>query len=273
MSEAKLALIAGNGELPYELASTAIAAGREMICVALSKEAEKNLRSLKLPTVRYSPVEAYKILEFLQKEKAGEITFIGKVPKLEFFKSMHKLEKRALDRVLSLPDLHDDTLHGLVVDFVELEHRIKVIDQTKYLRKFFPKAQCFSKRQPTSAELEEIHYGMKIAKEMGRLDIGQSVVVQSKSILAVEAIEGTNACIKRARASLGPFARNKRITICKVSKPDQDPRFDVPTLGLATLKACGKDNIVAFEAEQCMFLNQQESIAYADANNICLIAI
>ncbi len=269
----KLALVAGNGELPYELAAAAKAAGRELTCIALSHEAEKQLKPLKLQLRRFNPIEVFKMLAYLKEAGASEITFIGKVPKLEFFKSMHKLDTRILDQILKLPDTHDDTLHGLVVDIVEKQHGIKVVDQTIYLRKFFPIAQCFSKRQPTATELEEINYGICIAKEMGRLDIGQSVVVQNKSILAVEAIEGTNACIKRARASLGLFARNKKITICKVSKPNQDQRFDVPTIGLATLKAAGTNSIIAMEAGACMFLNQQESITYADANNICLIAV
>jgi len=269
----KLALVAGNGELPYELASSALAAGRELIAISLSHEAERRLAPLKIKNKRFNVIEVYKMLDYVKAEAAEEITFIGKVPKLEFFKAMHKLDKRILDRILQLRDTHDDSLHGLVVEIIEKEHGIKVIDQTIYLRKLFPAAQCFSKRQPSTQELEEINYGMRIAKEMAGLDIGQSVVVQNKSILAVEAIEGTNACIKRARASLGIFARNRHISVCKVSKPNQDLRFDVPTIGLATLKAAGANSIIAMEAEACMFLNQEECIRYANANNICLVAI
>ncbi len=271
----KLALIAGNGELPYLVASSAIESGREVLAVALSAEAERRLKVVSSPLIsihRYAPVEVYSILNLLQRNSARDLIFIGKVPKLEFFKSICRLDPKLLERVRALPDLHDDTLHYALLDFLETEHGLHVVEQTQYLRKYFPVAQVFTRRKPSDRELDEIRYGFKLAKSMAALDVGQTVAVQQKSIIAVEAIEGTNACIKRARKLLR-WTPNKQVMICKVSKPNQDQRFDVPTIGIETIKQLGRGDILAIEAKETMFLNQVEAIKIADKRGICLLAI
>ncbi len=267
-----LAIIAGNGELPYLLASSALEESRPVLAIALSREAERRLETLKIEIYRYAPVEVYSILNLLQRKSIQELVFIGKVPKLEFFKSLHRLDSSLMQKLHSLPDLHDDTLHYALLDFIEKEHGLRIADQTHYLRKYFPPAQNFTKRQISAEELSEIRYGLSIAKTLGSLDIGQTAVIQNKSVLAVESIEGTNACIKRARA-LVRWSPNPRVIVCKSSKPNQDPRFDVPTVGLQTLRSMGKGDILAIEASETMFLNQKEAITRANQNNIAIISV
>lgn len=274
----KLALIAGRGGLPQMMAESALEQGVSVLALALTSSIKRTLVDLekKYPenfTLKeVDPVKVTKMLELIKSEGAEQITFIGKVPKMEFFQRLPFMEKKFIKKIQSLPDLHDDTLHSLVTEVVEQDYGLKVADQTKYMRKYFSSEQTFTKRQATDEELEEIDYGLRLAKENGRLDIGQTVVVQKKSVLAVEAIEGTNECIKRAKSLLGFFSKDKHITVCKASKPNQDQRFDVPTLGLGTVRCAGPGSIIAFEANETLFVEQKEAIEYADKNNILIVA-
>lgn len=268
----KLILIAGYGELPIKLAQSAQAQGVEVVVLALNNEIYKEMKD-SFEIYKFSPIEIYPMLNKIKDLGYENITFIGKVPKMDFFKNIHKLDKSLLEQVYKLANLNDDSLHLRIVEFLEVEHGLKVIDQTKYLKSCFPGEQVFTKRRPTVAELEEISYGLSMAKGIAALDLGQAVVVKNKSVIAVEAIEGTNQCIKRAVKSLGLFAKSKTITVCKVSKPNQDQRFDVPVIGLQTLRILPKGSILAFEAKECFFLDQEAAIKYADSNDIIIASV
>ena len=124
---------------------------------------------------------------------------------------------------------------------------------------------------PTQEELYDIEYGFKTAKEMGKLDIGQSVVMKNRMIMAVEAIEGTDKCIKRG----AKLARGKGAVVVKVAKPNQDKRFDIPTVGIKTLKTMRRygASVLALEAGETIIVNQEEMIKYADKHKISIIAV
>ena len=126
------------------------------------------------------------------------------------------------------------------------------------------------KIQPTEAQLSDVEYGYKIAKEMGELDIGQSVVIKDRMIMAIEAIEGTDKCIKRG-CKLG----KKDSVIVKVSKPKQDKRFDIPAFGLRTLKTMKryKAKLIAVEANETILVDYEKTIEFADKNNIVVMAV
>ncbi len=267
----KLVLVAGYGELPDKLAESACQAGEELVVLALNNETYKRL-SKKYTTYKFTPIEVFPMLDKCREHGAKYITFIGKVPKLDFFKNIHKLDKRLLQQISKLKNLNDDSLHLKLADFLKEEGDLTVVDQTKYLKDYFPAAQVFTKRSPTADELEEINYGLQMAKSIAALDIGQAVVVKNRSVIAVESIEGTNACIKRAVNQLGIFAQSKSVCVCKVAKPNQDKRFDVPTVGLKTLKAMSPASILAFEANETFFVEQEAAIAYANQNNIAIIS-
>lgn len=268
----KLVLVAGYGELPDRLAEAATREGVELIVLALNNDTYKRMKKLYV-CFKYSPIEVFSMLDKCREHCAKYITFIGKVPKLEFFKNLHKLDKRLLELISKLKNMNDDSLHLMLVDFLSKEADLTVIDQTKYLRDYFPGPQVLTKRQPTNDELEEIVYGLSIAKGIAALDIGQTVVVKNRAVIAVEAIEGTNASIQRAIRKLGIFAKSKTVTVCKVAKPNQDNRFDVPTVGLKTLKAMNAGSILAFEANKTFFIEQEQSIKYANANDISIVSL
>ena len=118
--------------------------------------------------------------------------------------------------------------------------------------------------------MEDVNYGFWLAKEMGKVDVGQSVVIKDKMIMAVEAIEGTDKCIKR-----GAKLAKKNACVVKVSKPKQDKRFDIPTVGLRTLHTMKryKANLLAVEANETIIVDQEKVIKYADDNHIVLMAV
>jgi UDP-2,3-diacylglucosamine hydrolase len=268
----KLCLVAGNGELPVRLAKSALANNVELLIIALSNDNLKKLQGLTSNVHRYSVVDIYPVLEKIKSQGHKKITFIGKVPKIDFIKNLYRLDKRLINKIKELKDWNDDSLHFKVLDFAERENGLEIIDQTIFLRELFPKAQCFTSRELVGEEITEAKFALEMAKGIGELDIGQTVVVSNKSVIAVEAIEGTNACIKRAQKTFGFFQRNQRIIVAKTSKPNQDRRFDVPTIGLETIKAMPRHSNLVFEAEETFFVNQDEAITLANQKNISITA-
>ena len=127
-----------------------------------------------------------------------------------------------------------------------------------------------TKRKPTEEQVIDIEYGYKTAKQMGQLDIGQSVVMKDRMILAVEAIEGTDRCIKRG----AKLARKKGAVVVKVAKPKQDKRFDITAVGIKTLKTMKRygADVLALEALETIMVEQQEMIKFADRNNMIIMA-
>jgi DUF1009 family protein len=271
MSEKKIGLIAGNGELPILATKAMQKAGYQVLAGAVTAEAFENLKSL-TEAYKYSPWEAFSILKKAKELNIKEVVFIGKVPKTILFQNLHKFDFKIISELKKMLNFNDDSIHLKLVDFVEKEHGIKIVDQTKFLRELFPAEQVFTKRVPTKSEYESIQYGLKHAKAIAAYDIGQTVVVSDSSIYAVEAIEGTDKCIQRAYKLANSWQHSRELIVCKVAKPDQDNRFDVPAVGLRTLKSIKKNGILAFEAHETFFVNQKEAIAYADKHNIAIVS-
>jgi DUF1009 family protein len=268
----KVGLVAGYGELPQLAAKALREKGFHVICCALADSTYKILKD-EYETYKYSPVEILKALDLAKKLEIKKVLFIGKVLKLDFFKNLHKLDLKLLSRLKEFNDFSDDSIQLRLAKYLEQEHDLEILDQTKYLRSLFPTAQIFTKRSPTEDEWEEINYGLKIAKSIAAEDIGQTAVVSNRSIYAIEAIEGTDKCIQRAKRLKTFWDKNKDIFVCKVAKPNQDQRFDVPTIGLGTVKSIQKNGFIAFEANETFFVNQKETIAYANQNNISIVSV
>ncbi len=156
-----------------------------------------------------------------------------------------------------------------IVDEIEREG-FKVLDQTVYLKPFMPKVGVFSKAQPTEEQWADICFGFELAKQMGALDIGQTVVVKHKAAMAIEAIEGTDKCILRG----GELGRGEAVVV-KTEKPNQDVRFDVPAVGIKTLMSMIDSGckVLAVEAEKTIFVQQQDVLDMADRHGIVICAV
>ena len=155
---------------------------------------------------------------------------IGKVTKELMFSNQVAADARMGLLLAGLPDHSDDTIMLAVVRELASEG-IGVLDQTALIRSMMPGPGVLTRREPTPAEMADMEFGFSMAKEIGALDIGQTVVVKNRAVMAVEAIEGTDACIVRG----GELGRGG-VTVAKVAKPNQDLRFDVPSVGPGTIR-------------------------------------
>jgi UDP-2,3-diacylglucosamine hydrolase len=264
-----LAIIAGEGKLPIILAQSMKARGNKVVAFALSDTIHACIAPHVDVAYEVGPGQIGKIHKLLAHNGVGGVVLIGKVPKINLLRNLHKLDWVAIKELSKLPNFNDDSIQLGVGDLLD-RNGFKVLTQTEFLRHLFPSVGVLTKRQPTGEEYVDIEYGLKMAKEIARLDIGQTVVVKDRMILAIEAIEGTDETIRRAvKLARGP------IVVAKVSKPNQDQRFDIPTVGMNTLDAMKHEKrggVLAIEAGETMIVEKEEMIAYADANGISIVA-
>ncbi len=266
--ENKQGLIAGDGLLPVELAKNAKENGFEVICIALSSDNRNELKKYCSKVYDLAPGELLKIKDVLLKNEIKQLTFIGKVSKSLVVKRP-RFDSLAVEFLKQATRLNDDAIMLFLVDELA-KLGVTVLDQTIFIKHLMASRGVLGKVQPTEALLSDVEYGYKIAKEMGQLDIGQSVVIKDRMIMAIEAIEGTDRCIKRG-CKLG----KKDAVIVKVAKPQQDKRFDIPAFGLRTLKTMHKykAKLIAVEANETILVDQKKTIEFADKHGIIVMAV
>jgi len=192
----------------------------------------------------------------------------GKITKTRMFNHL-KPDARLLRVFEKTPIRNDDALlKALAGEFIA--EGIHVCDSTTFLSGLLPKKGTLTKREPTEEEWLDIRYGHEIAKKIAGLDIGMTVVVKNRAILAVEAIEGTDEAILRG-GKLG----NGQVTVVKVARPQQDMRFDLPVIGIDTIRTLGevKARCLAIEEEKTLLLDREESISLADAADMAIVVI
>ncbi len=218
-------------------------------------------------------------IRYFHRHGVTEVTMAGKIFKVRLFEPWRWLRNLPDLRTIRMflphfltrkKDCRDDSLLGTVVEEFASEG-IRFLPVTDSAPELLVKEGQLTRRGPTAWQQKDIEFGWQIAKEMGRLDVGQSVVVKDQAVLAVEAVEGTDECIRRA----GALCRAGGFTVVKVAKPQQDMRFDVPTIGLGTLEtlqaAGGK--VLAVEAGKTIFLDQAAVIEYADCQGLVIVAL
>lgn len=266
--EHKQGLIAGDGCLPVKMAQYAKENGFEVVCISLAKDNLSQLKKYCSKVYSCHPGEINKIEKIMTEEEIKQVTFLGKVHKRVLLK-VHKFDERAIEILKSVKRLNDDEVMLLIVNEFE-KHGISVLDQTIFIKNLMIPAGVLGKNKPTKEQMEDVNYGFWLAKEMGKIDVGQSVVIKDKMAMAVEAIEGTDVCIKR-----GAKLAKKNAVVVKVSKPKQDKRFDIPAVGLRTLKTMKryKANLLAVEANETIIVNQEEVIKYADEHDMVVMAV
>ena len=268
MLEHKQGLIAGDGSLPVKMAQYAKENGFEVICISLANDNVNQLKKYCSKVYSCHPGEINRIESILKEEEIKQATFLGKVHKRVLLQ-LHKFDKRAIELLKSMERLNDDEVMLLIVREFE-KSGITVLDQTIFIKNLMVPSGVLGKVKPTEAQMEDVNYGFWLAKEMGKVDVGQSVVIKDKMVMAVEAIEGTDVCIKR-----GAKLAKKNAVVVKVAKPAQDKRFDIPAVGLRTLKTMKKykANLLAIEANETIIVEQEKVVKFADDNNIVIMAV
>lgn len=268
MLENKQGLIAGDGILPVEMARHAKENGFEVICISLANDNVKELKKYCSKVYSCHPGEMTKIEKIFTDEEIKQVTFLGKVHKRVLLQ-LHKFDARAIEILKSVKRLNDDEVMLLIVKEFE-KHNISVLDQTIFIKNLMIPAGVLGKHKPTESQMSDVNYGFWLAKEMGKLDVGQSVVIKDKMIMAVEAIEGTDVCIKRG----AKLAKGEAVVV-KVAKPKQDKRFDIPAIGMKTLRTMKHyhASLIAVEANETIIVDQEKVVKYADEHNIVIMAV
>ena len=266
--EQKQGLIAGDGLLPVKMAKAAKENGCDVVAVSLSNDNYAQLKKYCSKVYSCCPGETFKIEKILKDEGIKQLTFLGKVSKKVLLKRP-KFDKRALEFIKQAIRLNDDKVMLMIIEEFEKEG-ITILDQTIFIKDLMIPSGVLGRVQPTQSQIDDVNYGYWLAKETGKLDIGQSVVIRDKMIMAVEAIEGTDACIKR-----GCKIAKKKGRVIKVSKPNQDKRFDIPAVGLKTIKTMHKykADLLAVEANETIIVDQEKVVDYANKHNIVIMAV
>ena len=266
-SDKKLGLIAGMGELPIAVAGEAKSQGYTICAIALEPLADKSLSS-HVDEIKWVNVgKLGTLINSLKKSGIKEAVMAGKVSKTLLYKSKITPDLRAVKLLFTLKDRRDDSI--LLAIAKELaDEGIELLDITLFSKGLLMPEGVLTKNKPSNDEWKDIEFGWKMAKEIGRLDIGQTVVVKNRAVMAVEAIEGTDEAIKRGGKLAGEGA-----VVVKVSKPNQDMRFDVPAVGLQTLSAMQevKARVLCVEAKKSLILNKDKLLEEAKIAGISIV--
>ena len=265
--EDNIGIIAGGGQFPVIVADAAKKQGLRVTVVAFEGEADPALTD-RVDEIEWIKLgQLGKLIKAFKQRNVSKALMAGSINKSRMFGNI-KPDLKGLAFLSKFAIFHDDNiLRSLASELYE--EGIEIVSSTIYLPELLAPEGCLTKRTPNKEEKRDMEIGWKVAKELGRLDIGQCVVVRDKTILALEAIDGTNATILRG----GEIAGEKAVVV-KVSKPDQDLRFDVPSVGIETLKTMSqvKASVLAVEAGKTLMFDRQEMIAYADTKGIAIVS-
>ena len=267
MSE-KIGLIAGKGQFPLLFAQAARARGARIIAAAHRGETDPALAELVQELHWVYVGQLGKIIRIFKDAGVQRAVMAGGISRGRLFRDFRP-DLRALSVVRRAGAGHDDRLLQAVAAELEKEG-ITIAPSTLFLDQLLAPPGKLSKRAPTREEFLDIDLGFRLAKEIGRLDIGQCVVVRRQVVVALEAIEGTDECIRRAGALAGPGT-----VVVKVSKPDQDLRFDVPAVGPDTIRSLvdARAAVLAIEAGKTLTFDRPLMLAEAQPARIAIWGI
>ncbi len=264
----RIGLIAGNGRFPLLFAETARSYGIDVVAVAHQGETPPEIADLvnELTWVRVG--ELGKIIKAFKKAGVGRAVMAGGIKKPKHLTDFRP-DFRGAAFIAKTRSLKDDVLlRGIAA---ELERDgITIVESTLFLGDLVPSAGTLTRTEPRKSDWEDVRFGFAVAKDIGRWDIGQSVVVKDGAVIAVEGIEGTDAAIRRG----GAIGRGG-VVVVKVSKPTQDLRFDVPAVGAMTIAVMHEvgATVLALEAGRTIMLDRGALLAAADAAGIAVVAL
>ncbi len=269
-------LIAGAGRFPFAFAEKARSMGLQVVCVGIADMADPALAELCTEFHWLKRMSLGFVIRTFRRGGVTRWTMAGKYHKHVLFRPWRWVRLLPDWRVLRAwffrrrADNKDDTLLLALIREFESEG-MACVSALDLCPELLVTAGTLTRRKPTDKEMTDIRFGWTLAKEMGRLDVGQSVAVRERAVLAVEAIEGTDKCIERA----GELCGRTAFAVVKVAKPQQDMRFDVPTIGeqtIETMKRAGA-TVLGIEAGKTILLDETRTLALADRYGIAVVAI
>ena len=264
----KFGLIAGNGKFPFLVVEGAKKQGASLCVVAIREETDKRIEEIAEKVVWVGIGQLGKMISFFKKEGVTQVIMAGQVKHVQIFSGALP-DLRMIKMLWNLPQRNTDSLIGGVATEM-MREGIELIDSTYFIKDHLANEGILSKRKPDKDEQGNIEYGLNIAGEIARLDLGQTIVVRAKACVAIEAMEGTDAVIKRAGELV-----NGKLTVVKVAKPNQDMRFDVPVVGIPTIETMieAGATCLCLTARKTLIFDRAEMLKLADDNKIAVVAV
>jgi DUF1009 family protein len=265
---ATIGLIAGGGRFPILFAESARRAGHRVVAAAHVNQADPALEKVVDACTWVKLGQFGRIVEVLREAGCTQVVMLGSITKARFFRDAW-LDALGVKIMARLAVKSDDSVLRAIARTLE-ELGLPVIDPAVYLQDRLAPEGVLSRREPTEEEWKDARYGLELARAIGRLDLGQTVVVKEGMAIAVEALEGTDACIRRG----GELARGGAVVV-KAVKPEQDRRFDLPAVGPDTIDAMKGSGceVLAVEAGATLIMDQDEMVRRADKAKIAVVGI
>jgi UDP-2,3-diacylglucosamine hydrolase len=273
-----LGLIAGNGRFPFLVLDAARAQGHRVIVAAIKEETFPEIESHGATAVHWLSLgELSKLIETFKKEGVRRAIMAGQVKHKQIFSSIRP-DWRLAKLLLSLTTRNTDALLGAIAKVLG-DEGITLENSTSLLEPLLAKTGVLTKRAPSEEEKKNIEYGRAVARHLAQYDIGQTVLVAECACVAVEAMEGTDATVERAGQLMSsldssPSTLSRALTVVKIAKPNQDMRFDVPVIGVNTIKVMEKAGAtcLALDAGRCLLLDGEAIIAAANSTQIAIVS-
>lgn len=261
----KFGLIAGNGQFPFLVVEGARKCGTSLSVVAIKEETDKRIEQVADDVIWVGIGQLGKMISYFKKQGITKAVMAGQVKHVQIFSGALP-DIRMFKMLWSLPKRNTDALIGGVADELAKEG-IELIDSTYFIKDHLAPQGSLSKRGPSDVEKSNIEYGLHIAHEIARLDLGQTIVVRAAACVAIEAMEGTDETIRRA----GRLAKGK-LTVVKVAKPNQDMRFDVPVIGVPTIETMieAGASCLSVTAGKTLIFDKEAVLQLADKNKIAI---
>ncbi len=276
---ARVGLLAGWGRYPLLVVEALRRQGSEVFCLGVYGHADPKLAEI-CSDFRWSGLAKFgAAIRYFHRHGVTDVVMAGKIHKVLLFQPWMIVRNMPDVRTLRMfvphfltgkKDNRDDTLLGAIVQEFAKEG-MRFGPPTDYAPELLVGSGQLTRRGPSDWQWNDIRFGWKLAKEMGRLDVGQSVAVKDQAVLAIEAVEGTDECIRRA----GLLCKAGGFTVVKVAKPQQDMRYDVPTIGTRTIETMASvgGRVLAIEAGRTILLDGEETIDLADRKGLVIVAI
>lgn len=264
----KIGVIAGGGQFPLLFIKAAQQAGRKVMVIAHKGETDESVTMAADDACWVKLGQLGKVISWFKKQGVGETVFLGTITKTKIFRDVLP-DLKGLSLWNKIDAKQDDAILRAVAGALENEG-ISVRESTMYLQHLLFPQGVLTRKKPSKVEKQDVEFGWQHARAIGRLDIGQCVVVRDCTVVAVEAIEGTDAAIRRG----GELAKEKAVVV-KVKKPGQDFRFDLPATGVKTIESLQavSGSVLAVEAGQALIFDREEMVAAAERAGITIIGI
>jgi len=268
-SSNRYGLIAGNGRFPFLVLEAARSQGIDMVVAAIKEETSPDIERQAHTVHWLSLGQLGKLIKTFKAEGVTRAIMAGQVKHKQIFSGILP-DLKMMQVLASLATRNTDSLIGAVARVLE-EEGIHLIESTAFLEPLLPQPGGLTKRAPSEDEKKDLDYGYKLSRELGRLDVGQTVVVSAGACIALEAMEGTDAVIERA----AHLVNGRPLRVVKLAKPNQDLRFDVPVIGVPTVEVMSRAGVtaMAIEARKTLMIDREELLRRLDAAGIAVIAM